>query len=158
MRYALIKKNDIANGKGVCVSFWTQGCHWHCKNCHNEETWSPEGGKEFNQDVIQEILEAIPAYGIQRNFSVLGGEPLGEYSSKMTLEVVSAVRKAYPNITIYLWTGYKYTSSYIQENEIVKEILTYVNVLIDGLYIENLKDLRLEYRGSSNQDIIYLRE
>ena len=107
MRYAEIKHNDIANGSGVCVSYWTQGCSHRCKGCHNPQTWNPNAGKEGTLvGVIDEILKAISANGITRNFSILGGEPLDSYNVGNVQTIIDEVRNAYPDVKIYLWTGY----------------------------------------------------
>jgi len=152
-RYNTILTNDVVNGEGVCVSFFVQGCPHHCPGCFNEETWDFKGGQPYTEHTKWEIIEAIGANGIQRNFSVLGGEPLDEHNLKMTEEVISAVRAAYPNIKIFLWTGYtieELSSSF--DNKLGK-ILNTVDVLIDGPFIEEQKDLSLKLRGSKNQRI-----
>ena len=152
IRYAQVKHNDVANGEGVCVSFWTQGCPHKCKGCHNPETWDFNGGLEFNDSVIQEILEAIPENGIERSFSILGGEPLAEQNLDMVLSVISSVRDNFPNIHIYLWTGY--TLEEISSNSKAVSIISKVNTLIDGRFIEEQMELGLRLRGSRNQRII----
>lgn len=149
-RYAKINKNDVANGKGVCVSFWVQGCHFRCPGCHNKDTWDFEGGKEFTDDVIDEVIEAIPVNGIQRNLSILGGEPLAWANLIMVERMISAVRYKYPNIKIYMWTGYKYEDLMGRQIDIVNSI----DYLIDGQFMEDLKDININYAGSSNQRII----
>lgn len=151
MRYALIKENDIANGKGVCVSFWAQGCGRRCKNCHNPETWDFNGGTEDTiENIINKIIQAISKNGIQRNFSVLGGEPLCPENAENIKQIIKAVRQAYPTITIYLWTGY------YKEQIPDPTILEYVDVLIDGPYIEAERDITLPLRGSRNQRVWHL--
>lgn len=157
MRYADLKKNDIVNGDNVCVSFWTQGCPHRCCQCHNPETWAFEGGKEFTADTLQEIINAISANAIQRNFSVLGGEPLCEENLFLTNLVISEVRKYYPDITIYLWTGYIYEDLLEDSNPYLRNILNNINVLIDGPFIQEQRDITLRLRGSKNQRIIYLK-
>ena len=152
-RYNAIIPNDVVNGKGVCVSFFTQGCPHRCPGCFNEETWDFEGGQEYNSSVKWEIIKLISANDIQRNFSVLGGEPLAEQNIEMTAEIVDAVRHAYPNITITLWTGYTYEELVKNNSKSLSKILSEINVLIDGPFIESLKDLNLKLRGSSNQRI-----
>ena len=109
VRYAGLDKNDIVNGKGFNVSFWTQYCPHKCKGCHNPETWSKDGGIliEYNQ-LLQEILEAIKANGIIRNFSILGGEPLCEENISLVKNLIKDIKKIYPNILIYCWTGYDF--------------------------------------------------
>lgn len=157
MRYADLKKNDIVNGENVCVSFWTQGCPHKCNGCHNPETWSFSGGKEFTVGTLHEIIEAINANNIQRNFSILGGEPLCEENLFLTNLVISEVHKYYPDIIIYLWTGYNYEDLLEDSNPYLKNILNHVNVLIDGPFIQEQRDITLHLRGSKNQRIIYLK-
>lgn len=146
-RYNAIVTNDVVNGKGVCVSFFIQGCPHHCKGCFNPETWDFNGGKPYTKGVKEEIIKAIKANGIQRNFSILGGEPLAPENLEMTTDVIRSVRAAYPKIKIYLWTGYSFKD--ISSLKILKDI----DVIIDGNFIEELKDLNLKLRGSSNQNI-----
>lgn len=156
MRYAGLKYNDTVNGEGICVSFWTQGCPHHCKDCHNSETWSYEGGYAAPADLKWKIIDAIKANGIARNFSVLGGEPLAETNLPFVNQIVHAVRIAYPNIKIFLWTGY--TVEYLQEkrkeNTDLDQILKNVDILIDGLYVAEKRDITLKLRGSTNQRIL----
>ena len=146
-RYNAIVTNDIVNGKGVCVSFFVQGCPHHCKGCFNPETWDFNGGKPYTEGVKEEIIKAIKANGIQRNFSILGGEPLAPENLKMTTDIVCSVRAAYPEIKIYLWTGYSF-----EDISFIK-VLEYIDIIIDGKFIEEQKDLNLYLRGSSNQKI-----
>lgn len=153
MRYAAIENNDYINGEGMCVSFWVQGCPHKCEGCHNPEAWSFEGGQELPNDYKGNIIKAISANGITRNFSVLGGEPLCSENLDLTLSTISAVRAAYPNIRIFLWTGYCLED--IKENPVVKEILEQINVLIDGPFIQEQRDITLKLRGSKNQRILY---
>ena len=152
-RYNTIIKNDVTNGEGVCVSFFVQGCPHHCKGCFNEETWSFSLGKEYDSKVKWEVIEAIGANGIERNFSVLGGEPMAPQNLEMVEELVTAVRHAYPKIKIYLWTGYQFEDLISNPANNIQQILDCVDVLIDGVFVESLKDLSLNLRGSSNQHI-----
>lgn len=154
-RYAGLNKNDFAAGEGVCVTLFTQGCARHCPDCHNPETWDFNGGKEFTQEVINEIIEAIGANNIQRNFCVMGGEPLNIDGYSVTKPAVDAVRAAYPDIKIYVWTGGLY-EDVIQIPQI-KELLEKCDYLIDGPYIQELRDVTLKMRGSRNQRIINLK-
>ena len=108
MRYAGIIRNDISAGEGVCVTFFLQGCDLHCPGCHNQQTWDFDGGYEFTQETLDNIISALSANGIQRNFCIMGGEPLHENNLFLTNLVITEVRKHYPDIKIYLWTGYKY--------------------------------------------------
>lgn len=150
-RYNAILTNDVVNGEGVCVSFFVQGCPHHCKGCFNPETWDFEGGKPYTEGVKKEIIKAIRANGIQRNFSILGGEPLAGKNIEMTKDIVKTIRNIYPNIKIFLWTGYDFEDS--SQDMDFFEILQYIDVVIDGKFIEELKDLNLRLRGSSNQRI-----
>ena len=149
MRYAGILKNDIAAGPGVCVTFFMQGCPHKCHGCHNPETWDYEGGKEFHPDLIKEIAEALTANGINRNFCIMGGEPLCPENEFLTMLLIIEIRNLVPNVPIYLWTGYEF-EDLLQKGERIKNILSSIDVLIDGPYIEELRDTTLRMRGSSN--------
>lgn len=146
-RYNRIIKNDMVNGKGICVSFWVQGCPHCCEECFNPETWDSEEGKPYTKETKKEIIEVISANGIQRNFSILGGEPLAPYNLEMIEDIIHTVRATYPDIKIYLWTGYDF--------EGIKHlnILDSIDVIIDGKFVKELKNLDLKLRGSSNQNI-----
>ena len=150
MRYAGLETNDIINGEGVCVSFWTQGCPHKCVGCHNPETWDYDKGLELPNDIRGQIIKAISANGLTRNFSVLGGEPLCKNNLALTLDIVSAVRIAYPKIKIFLWTGYTKEELDLEQVEVLK----YIDVLIDGPFIQELRDTTLKLRGSSNQRVL----
>lgn len=151
MKFAAIQENDFINGEGVCVSFWTQGCPHRCPGCHNPETWSFDGGHPLPNDYKGQIIKAISANGITRNFSVLGGEPLCPENIALTYEVVNVVRTAYPNIKIFLWTGY-----YLKDldNPILNDLLTKVDKIIEGPFILEERDTTLKLRGSRNQNIL----
>lgn len=152
-KYNAIITNDVVNGHGVCVSFFVQGCPHHCPGCFNEETWDFHGGVLYTPEVKWNIIKAIAANNINRNFSVLGGEPLAAQNIDMTWEVIDAVRHAYPNIEIILWTGYTYEELMVQPNENLLNILNTIDILVDGPFIEKEKDLSLQLRGSRNQRI-----
>lgn len=156
MRYAEIKHNDIVNGQGVCVSFWVQGCPHHCKGCFNPEQWVFEGGQEFTPQTLEEIKQAISANGIQRNLSILGGEPLCPENAFLTAMVISEIKKEYPDIKIFVWTGYLYEIIKKSSNPHIQYILNTINLLIDGPYKQEERDLTLSLRGSRNQRIIEL--
>lgn len=151
-RYNTILKNDITNGEGVCVSFFVQGCPHHCPGCFNPETWDFLSGKKYTSHTKWEIIKAINANGIVRNFSVLGGEPLAPQNLAMTEEVIIAVRAAYSDIKIFLWTGYNFDFLSHDDIRIIK-ILKCVDVIIDGKFLESRKNLDLKFRGSDNQRI-----
>ena len=152
-RYNAIIPNDVVNGHGVCVSLFTQGCPHHCPGCFNEETWDFRGGQPYTPEVKWNIIKAISANNITRNFSILGGEPLAPQNIDMVWEIVDAVRHAYPDIEITLWTGYTYKELIVQPSENLLNILNNIDILVDGPFIEEEKDLSLQLRGSRNQHI-----
>ena len=154
-RYAGLITNDFANGIGTCVSFWAQGCPHHCHGCHNPETWSFQGGKELPTDIKGQIIKAISANGITRNFSILGGEPLCKENIEEIDNIITSVRAAYPHIKIFVWTGYTFEKLKSEDNEIINHILSQIDMLIDGPFIETEKDITLKLRGSKNQRILY---
>ena len=153
MRYAGIIKNDFSAAPGVSVTFYTQGCPHHCPGCHNPETWNFEGGKEFTPEVIDEILEALTANNIMRSLAIQGGEPLCVENEFLTLLIVKTVKEKFPDIKIYIWTGYYFNS--LPNTPYIKQILELTDCLIDGPYIEEERDITLPMRGSRNQNIIY---
>lgn len=154
MKYAAIKYNDIVDGEGICVSLWTQGCPFHCEGCHNPETWDENGGIEVPTDIKGRIVKAISANSIERNFSVLGGEPLASWNLQFVDEIISAVRVAYPHIKIFLWTGYTLEALKEKNNNHISSILDKIDVLIDGPFILSQRDITLLLRGSSNQRVL----
>ena len=153
MRYAGLIKNDLAAGPGICVTFFTQGCPHRCHGCHNPETWVYDGGQEFYPDLIKEIADALTANGIERNFCIMGGEPLCPENEFLTMLLIIEVRNRVPDVPIYIWTGYT-LEELMAKGDRVKTILKSINYLIDGPYIEELRDTTLHMRGSSNQRII----
>ena len=158
MRYSGLIRNDLAAAPGVSVTFFTQGCPHRCKGCHNPETWDFNGGKEFTPKVLDEIYEALRANGIQRNFCIMGGEPLCAENLLLTFVVLQEVKKRYPKVKVYIWSGYYYEQLLGMSDPKINAILEMTDVLIDGPYIERLRDVALQMRGSSNQNIINLKE
>lgn len=154
-RYAGLITNDFANGTGTCVSFWTQGCPHHCPSCQNPKTWDFQGGKEVPTDIRGQIIKAICANGITRNFSVLGGEPLCDENLDEVDKIITGVRTAYPQIKIFVWTGYILEELKEKKNDKINHILSQIDVLIDGPFIQAERDITLELRGSRNQRILY---
>lgn len=152
MHYAGIIKNDVVNGQDVCVSFWSQGCPNGCPGCHNPETWDFNGGIDKDGDLlIEEVINAIKNNNIQRNLSFLGGEPLCEQNIDFTKKLISVVKNNYPNIMIFVWSGYLF-------EDIDKSLLDMIDVLIDGKFkIEN-RDITLPFRGSTNQRVINVQK
>ena len=158
MKYATVKLNDIANAPGVCVSVYLQGCPHHCPKCFNPETWDFDGGKPFTEDTMNTILKGLTANGIKRNLCILGGEPLCAQNASTTLYIIQKTLEYNPDIKIYIWTGYVYEN--LLSNPPHKDVITSLNMahyLIDGPYVNELRDLRLKMRGSSNQRIINLK-
>ena len=151
MKYNTIIPNDMTNGEGVCTSFFVQGCPHRCAGCFNPETWDFMGGHEYTSDIKWKIIKLIGANGINRNFSILGGEPLAPQNLDMVEDLLTAVRAAYPHIKIYLWTGYTLSNLKKLEDKKINFILSKIDFLIDGQFEEDKKDLNLKLRGSSNQ-------
>ena len=156
MKYAGIIKNDMSAAPGVSVSFFTQGCPHHCIGCHNPETWSFEGGKEFTTQTLTEIEQALSANGIERSLAIMGGEPLCQNNTFLTYLVIKTIKEKLPNTKVYIWTGYYYEDLLKLHDPRVAQILELTDVLIDGPYVEALRDITLPMRGSSNQSVIDL--
>ena len=157
IRIAGINGNDVVNGEGVSVSLFLQGCHFHCKGCHNPEAWDPNGGKPWDwNDLINHIIELITANEIQRNLSILGGEPLNTYEKRDFIRLlVKIVKQKFPDIKIYLWTGYTYNQ--LIEMEDIGYILQNIDYLIEGPFKIEERDITLKWRGSRNQNIINMK-
>ena len=148
MRYNKIRKMDISNGPGVRVSIFFQGCAFHCTGCFNPETWDFDGGKEFNDEVINHILD-LCNNDVISGISILGGEPLNPKNIEGSTKLARAFREKYPNKTIWLWSGYLF-DEYICD----KEIVNYLDVVVDGQFKIELSNPILHYKGSSNQRVI----
>lgn len=154
MRFSKIKDNDIANGEGIVMSLWTQGCPHHCKGCFNMETWDFNSGEEFTEKDKEYILQNIDKNNIKRNLSILGGEPLCPENINGVIELCKEFKSTYPKKSIYVWTGYLIEDF----NETQKELLKYIDVLVDGKFEEENKNLSLKLRGSANQRIINIAD
>lgn len=152
MRYNTIRKMDISNGPGLRVSVFMQGCHFHCKGCFNEETWDFNGGEEFTDDTINRVLELASADYIV-GLSVLGGEPMHPKNIDGTTRLVKAFREKYPKKNIWIWTGFLFDKDLKG-----KEVLNYIDVLVDGTFKIDLFDPTLKWKGSSNQRVIDVKE
>lgn len=163
MKVASVIPDDIVDcDDGVCVSLWVSGCPHKCKGCHNQELWDYNYGEDVERsEVIDQLCYLISKNDVERHFSVLGGEPLCPENIEDVAVIVGAIRDRYPNIKIYLWTGY--TIEYLKDetkhpdpNYIahLKSILYDIDVLIEGPFIESLKKPNLKLRGSTNQRII----
>lgn len=158
MKYNTIKYNDVANAPGVAVSVYLQGCPHHCYNCFNPETWDFDGGLEFTQDTLNDIVKGLTAFGVHRSLCILGGEPLCEENAFTTLLIIKTVKEKLPDTKIYIWSGYLYENLKENSNPHIRTILKTADYLIDGPYIDSLRDISLTMRGSSNQRIINLKE
>ena len=148
MRYNKIRKMDISNGPGVRVSIFMQGCVFNCKNCFNPETHDFNGGKEFTDETIDRILELCDQEYIA-GLSILGGEPMHPKNIEGTTKLAKAFKEKFPNKTIWSWSGFLFDRDLKD-----KEVMKYIDVLVDGQYKDELHDFRLEWRGSSNQRVI----
>lgn len=158
MKYSGIIFNDITAAPGLSVSFFAQGCPHRCSGCHNPETWSFDGGLEFTPEVLENIIQGLTAQNIQRNLCIMGGEPLAPQNTFLTYLIIQTVKERLPDTPIYIWTGYIYETLLEMPDIRIKQILDLTDVLIDGPYIEDLRDVTLEMRGSSNQRIINLNK
>lgn len=161
MNYATIKKTDVANGPGVRVSLFVSGCTHHCKGCFNSEAWDFHYGKPYTEEVEEEILNALaPSY--IRGFSVLGGEPMEPANRNTVWKLLQRVKATYPEKTIWLYTGYEYEKDLLrweaEGDRAVAGILSLIDVLVDGEFVEEKKNLRLSFRGSENQRLINVPE
>lgn len=168
MRYSSMRNLDISNGEGVGVSLFVQGCPFHCKNCFNHDTWDFNGGKEWTEKTKDKFLKLIDRPYIKR-VSFLGGECLAEQNLDDVLSLIKEIRNSFPEKTIWLYTGYE-LSEIVKQEQYEKvsgipdawskrwEIIKQVNVLVDGEYIDEQKDLTLKFRGSKNQHVIDVKE
>lgn len=145
MNVATIKYFDIADGEGVRTALYVSGCRRHCKGCHNKEAWDFNYGYPFTEEIENKIIKSIEPYYIS-GLSILGGEPFEPENSKVLCEFLPKINKS-----IWIYTGYKYEE--IKDNLLTK----FANVIVDGEYIEELKDVSLSFRGSKNQNIIRLK-
>ncbi len=148
MRYNKIRKMDISNGPGIRVSIFMQGCTFHCKNCFNPETHDFNGGQEFTDEKIQLILDLCKADHIV-GLSILGGEPMHPKNIEGTARLAKAFKETYPNKTIWSWTGFLFDRD-LKDQEVMK----YIDVLVDGQFVEEQRDPTLKWKGSRNQRVI----
>ena len=173
MNYAQIRSMDISNGEGIGVSLFVQGCDFHCKNCFNSETWEFSKGQEWNDKTKNQFLKLIETPFIQR-VSILGGEPLHPQNVQNVLKIVDEIRVSYPTKNIWLYTGYTWEEIWIKDNiktgdkvkdmreksikNLRRQVVRMCDVLIDGRYVDELRDVSLHWRGSSNQRVINVQE
>lgn len=161
MHYANIKNCDIANGSGVRVSLFVSGCRNHCKNCFQPETWDFSYGEEFSAETEKRILEMLlPSY--INGLTVLGGEPFEEENQCALLPFLKRVREVYPKKDIWMYSGYSFeamlTEGMRPRCEVTDEILSLIDILVDGRYEEEKKNISLKFRGSENQRIIDVKK
>ena len=151
MNYIRIDDFDMLNGDGCRVILWVAGCNHHCKNCHNPETWDCNAGQLFDNKAKEYLFECLSKDYIQ-GLTFTGGDPLFPGNRETVTQLAKEVKEKFPNKDIWMWTGYKY------EEVADLEVMKYVDVLIDGEYVEELRDIDLHWRGSSNQVIYYLNK
>lgn len=168
IRYAQIRSLDLSNGEGVGVALFVQGCHFHCHNCFNPETWDFNSGKEWTEEVKNKFMELANHPYIKR-ISILGGEPLAEENLDDVLDLVNRIRLSSPQKSIWLYTGYEFNEIFGGNqfedlgNGYCKwtkraDIVSKCNILVDGKYIDSQRDLTIPYRGSKNQRLIDIQQ
>lgn len=157
MNYLEIKKYDIANGPGVRISLFVSGCTHHCKGCFNPESWDFKAGREFTEETIEEIIKDLKPDYI-KGLTLLGGEPFEPANQKALLPLVKKVKEVYPEKNIWAFSGYLFDKQILdfmaKKYDFTKEFISYIDVLVDGEFHEEEKDLSIVYRGSRNQRII----
>lgn len=157
MNYATIKSYDVANGPGVRVSLFVSGCTHHCKGCFNAEAWDFNYGKPFTPEVEDQIMAYLEPWYI-RGFSLLGGEPFEPANQKALLPLMRRIREKYPEKTVWCYTGYDYEKDILAGRlgpwEITWDLLSCIDILVDGEFHQEEKDLTLRFKGSRNQRII----
>lgn len=157
MNYAQIKNNDIANGPGIRVSLFVSGCTHRCPGCFNEVAWDFEYGQPFTQDTINMILDMMSPDRI-RGLTLLGGEPFEPQNQGPVLELLRQIKEKYPDKSIWAFSGYLFDRDILAGRlgdwEITREYLSYLDVLVDGPFIQSRKNLSLRFRGSENQRLI----
>ena len=147
-----IRKMDIADGPGVRVSIFMQGCTFNCKNCFNPETHDFNGGKEFTENTINRVLELCENENVE-GLSILGGEPMNPKNIEGTTKLAKAFKQKFPNKNLWAWSGFKFDRD-LKDKEVVK----YLDVLVDGQYMDDLHNPTLKWKGSSNQRVINVQE
>ena len=161
MNFSAIKTHDVANGIGVRVSLFVSGCTHHCKDCFNPETWDFNCGEPFTCEQEKQILEALKPDYI-KGFSLLGGEPFEPVNQRALVSLLKKIKGSYPDKAIWCYTGYVLDRELLKESrarcEVTDEMLSYIDILIDGEFVAEQKDLNLRFRGSTNQRIIDVKE
>ncbi len=161
MHYGKINKVDSANGPGVRVSLFVSGCRNHCPNCFNQDTWAFDYGTPYTQETEDEIIQAVSLPYID-GITILGGEPFEEENQETVMHLLSRIHRDYPQKDIWCYTGYTLDrdlcSGGRKYTPFTDELLSTLDVLVDGRYVEELKDYRIHFRGSSNQRLIDMKE
>ncbi|WP_448902227.1 anaerobic ribonucleoside-triphosphate reductase activating protein [Eubacterium sp.] len=167
MDYLQITHEDVCNGDGLRVVLWLSGCSHHCHNCQNPQTWNPESGIPFDESAKQEIFNELSKDYIS-GITFSGGDPLHENNLDEVLKLVQEIRNSFPNKTIWLYTGYSWSDIFRGEPSAIlqqglnnykrREIIKLCDVVVDGRYIDEQKDLTLKFRGSKNQRVINVPE
>lgn len=161
MNYADIKKIDVANGEGARVSVFVSGCNHHCKGCFNQCAWDFNYGKKFTEKEEQQIIDYMNHDYIS-GLSLLGGEPLEPKNQEGLLPLVKKVKEKFPNKDIWCYTGFDFEKDVVgkmaKNNETTRELLKYIDIIVDGKFEEDKKDLKLQFRGSSNQKIVDVKK
>ncbi len=161
MYYGAIKNFDVANGSGVRVSLFVSGCRNCCKGCFQPQTWAFDYGEEFTQETENQILALLAPSHIQ-GFSLLGGEPFEEENQEVLAPFLERIKETYPSKDIWCWTGYILEKDLLKggrkHTQFTDRMLSYIDTLVDGPFIQSQKNLMLEFRGSENQRILKLRE
>lgn len=157
MHFASIKNFDIANGVGVRVSLFVSGCNHHCKECFNQEAWDFNYGEEFTDNEMNKIIDMLKPDYI-KGLTLLGGEPMELVNQKGILPLVKKIKELYPNKTIWCYSGFTFEQimKMMEEWETTRELVKYFDVLVDGKFMIEKKDLSIKFRGSSNQRLIDL--
>ena len=157
MNYATIKPVDIANGPGVRVSLFVSGCRHHCKGCFNAQAWDFEYGEPFTEEVWQKIFSALD-HDYMEGITLLGGEPMEPETQAGLLPFLKELKKRFPQKTIWCFSGYDFEKDILgrmmKESEVTRELVPLLDVLVDGKFVEDLKNLSLKFRGSENQRIL----
>lgn len=158
MNYHKIEKTSVANGTGIRVVLWLSGCSLHCKGCQNPETWDCNSGQPFTWEAKQEMYAALKQNHIQ-GITFSGGHPLEESNVEAVLDLIMEIRALYPKKDIWLYTGWTWESIFDRTHDILydnirEQVIRLCDVVVDGPYVERLKDITLKWRGSSNQRVI----
>lgn len=163
-RYAGVAFDDVVNGEGLGAVFFTQYCPHHCEQCHNPETWSKNGGKEFTQDVVDSIMNYYDTVPFANRLTFSGGEPLSDFSVGIVLDIIRRFKSKYPDKKVWLYTGTTFDYALLSINRNVKiedddlnkaiEIIKLCDIIVDGKYKHELRDVSLPWQGSSNQRVI----